>query len=204
MDKKKNIIALIVLVVFVGILIVKKVPLTSGWGEWNNNATATKPVFDSDLPYFPPNFKQGDVMEIPPPKYVGTWISSTNTPVTFSDFSFILPAGWKGEAYESYDGQETIRIQKETEPSGFISIECPPTGKGLEGVRRTSVGERQLNSNGVNYTVSLEKLVSSENPSFFIWIKKESSESYDIACFGHGGSGSGAEKAMYQIYKTLK
>lgn len=83
-------------------------------------------------PYVPPN----------PTEPKETWVSATGTPISLYGFSFELPADWRGSIYQSaYTGDVHALVQSGSNDRGF-TIDCPPSGKGLEAATRLLIVSR--------------------------------------------------------------
>lgn len=152
-------------------------------------------------PYIPPNV-------VSP---IAEWTSATDTPVTFSGFTFQLPLGWHGEVYEKgFSGGVHALIQSESSDRGF-TIDCPPDGKGLEAATRLSSEEQTFMKNSIAYSTAFEEWTAPGNdPWYFVWIRV--SESGDTsantkplnACLAQGSATPAIKNAMSMLYETVR
>jgi len=157
----------------------------------NCSALSLTPKFESQ-PYVPPD----------PSQPIATWISATGTPISLYGFSFELPVGWHGSVYSSaYTGNLHALVQSESSDQGF-TIDCPPSGKGLEAATRFSSEERLFAAGGIDYSVAFEKWTAPGNdPWYFLWVRMahDSSGTY---CLAQGSATPDIAQAMQTMYAT--
>jgi hypothetical protein len=173
----------------------------------NQSATTTDcstlpaPAQSEPKPYVPPS----------PAQPSETWVSATGTPISLFGFSFELPAGWYGSVYRSaYLGSIHILVQSNSSDRGF-TIDCPPSGKGLEAATRLSSEQRSFTSgDGTSYSVAFEKWAAPGNdPWYFLWVRTpqsgdSSNGSSGTYCLVQGTATSSVETAMRTMYESLK
>ena len=137
-----------------------------------------------------------------------TWDTAIGTPISLYGFSFELPAGWHGSVYRSaYTGDLHALVQSSSDDRGF-TIDCPPSGKGLEAATRLSSEERSFTADGTEYSVSFEKWTAPGNdPWYFLWVRTPQSgnflnDSSGIYCLLQGSAAPDIEAAMRTMYAT--
>ncbi len=150
-------------------------------------------------PYVPPN----------PAQPTATWISATGIPISLYGFSFELPADWHGSVYSSaYTGNLHALVQNESNDQGF-TIDCPPSGKGLESATRLSAeGRTFVSADGTSYSVTFEKWTAPGNgPWYFLWVRMPQAGdslngSSGTYCLAQGSTTPDIEAAMRSMYST--
>lgn len=136
------------------------------------------------------------------------WTTATGTPVSLAGFTFELPAGWHGKAYEDgFAGGWHAFVQKGLGEPGF-TIDCPPNGKGLEVATRLSAENRSFAIGSTTYSVALEQWTAPGNdPWFFVWIRASvpgdwMTDASGTACLAQGGTGADVAGAIRALYET--
>lgn len=158
------------------------------------------PPVSQEQPYVPPN----------PVSPTEVWVSATSTPILLAGFSFELPGGWRGSVYNFPHSQRlSVLIQNESSTRSF-GVECPPTGKGLEGATRLLSEARDFTASGVDYSAIFEKWAASgNNPWYLLWITAPQSGdslrgSRHTYCLVHGSATPDIEEAMRMMYASWK
>lgn len=93
------------------------------------------------------------------------------TRITSRDFSFNLRSGWHGyEERKDEAGYYYLALQYGSHVPALI-LECPPQGRGMEGVQSLAHKERQLLNNNITYQLSLDTNSADENgPWYMLWL----------------------------------
>ncbi len=143
-------------------------------------------------PYVPPD----------PSQPTETWNSATGTPISLYGFSFELPAGWHGSVYRSaYTGNVHALVQSESNGQGF-TIDCPPSGKGLEAATRLSSEERLFSAGGLDYAIAFEQWAAPGTDSwYFLWVRTAHDPS-GTYCLAQGTSTPDVAQAMQTMFAT--
>lgn len=130
-----------------------------------------------------------------------TWVSATGTPIALYGFTFELPAGWHGEIYRSaYAGNVHALVQQKQDEPGF-TIDCPPDGKGYETATRLSSESRASVSEGIEYTIALEKWTApGTDPWYFVIVRVPAG----TECLVQGSATPEIEGALRELYRSWK
>lgn len=152
------------------------------------------PQQSGSQPYIPPNTVEPDY----------TFTSATDTPITVAGYSFMLPSGWKVEAYRwQYQSGWNIRFQKD---GTIFAMECPPSGKGFEMATITEKEERAFVREDIEYKLIFESLSQSiGNPWYFLFIQAaQKGGEFHTECLASSGSITpDITEAMQMFYDTL-
>lgn len=162
----------------------------------------------TDCSSIPPSLQEQPYVSPNPILPVETWVSAAGTPISLFDFSFELPAGWRGSVYSSaYSEFLHAFVQIDSSDRGF-TIDCPPAGKGFEAATRLSSEARSFLANGTDYSVAFEKWTAPVNdPWYFLWVRtSQSGDSLNglshTYCLVEGSATPEIEEAMRTMYLT--
>jgi hypothetical protein len=129
--------------------------------------------------------------------------SATSTTVQVGNFSFTLSSVWHGkDTFDKGSSSHHIFLEK---GSAFV-IDCPPAGKGLEGVSwdKTESRRRTFVNNGMTYEIYVQKTSSSENDPGSYLVFVDSTPNSDRLCFVVGEATPEITEAIQDLYITWK
>ena len=148
--------------------------------------------------YIPSGYIFNDSVEVP----VQMVVSGASTTITMSGFSFTIPSSWKGEEYFNYGSEYSMRLRESTTTTGF-NIDCPPIGKGAEGVVYLSTEKRTFMNSGIEYDISLSKIGPESDPGYWMFVTSNVPEK-GTNCLIAGSVTPAITKAMRDLYESWK